>query len=356
MYIKNIELINFRTYNNLKLEFSDKLNILYGDNAVGKTNILEAIYILCITKSYRTIKDIEVIKFNKEFTKILANFNSSSVNLYINKENEKKIYENNIKITKYSEFIGKNMIVIFSPDNMDIIKGFPQKRRKFIDILISQISKNYFIKLQEYNKIINIKNRLLKEINIDYIYLEILNEKLSEYIKYISSKRDKYIKILEKKAKSIHKKITNNLEDIKINYESEFKNKNKNEILEALKESINYDIIKKTSNKGLNKDDILIYINDKEVNKYCSQGQNRTSLLSLIFAEAEILKEEKDDFPIILLDDVFSELDNKRIKYLLNFLNNYQTFITTTDIKNVEKNKNMKIFKIKKDGFVKIEK
>lgn len=356
MYIKNIKLINFRTYENIKIEFNEKLNILYGDNAVGKTNILESIYISCITKSYRTIKDIECINFNKEFTNIVSEFNNRTVKIDIKQNNEKNIYENDIKIKKYSDFIGKNTIVVFSPDSMNIIKGSPQKRRKFIDILISQLSKVYFINLQEYNKLVNIKNKLLKEQDIDYIYLDILNEKLSEKIKYISNQREKYIKILNEKAENIHKKMTNNTEIIKIIYESEFKDKTKEEILKILKESINYDIIKKTSNKGITRDDILIYIDEKEVSKYGSQGQSRTSLLSLEFAEAEILKEDKQDTPIILLDDVFSELDNDRINYLLQFINDSQVFITTTDINNIKKSENMKIFKIEKKGFVKVEK
>ena len=356
MYIKSIKLLNFRNYDNLKLNFNNKINIIYGDNATGKTNILESIYISCLTKSYRVYKDIEYIKFGENFTKIKTFFDKINVEFTLTKENEKNILEDDIKIKKYSDFIGKNPVVIFSPENMDIIKGSPQKRRKFIDILISQISKNYFIKLQEYNKIINIKNKIIKSENIDFVYLDIINEKISEYIEYIVFERNKYINILKEKAISIHKKMTNGKEIIDILYDTEFIGKNKEEIFKILKNCIDYDIIKKTSTKGINRDDLLIFIDGKEVNKYGSQGQNRTSLLTLKFAEVEIIREEKQEEPIILLDDVFSELDNKRINYLLQFINESQVFITTTDISNIIKNKDMKIFKLEKKGFVKVEK
>lgn len=353
MYIKSINLLNFRNYDNLELNFNNKINIIYGDNATGKTNILESIYISCITKSYRAYKDIEYIKFNKNLTKIKAFFDKTDVEFSLTIENEKNILEDNIKVSKYSEFIGKNLVVIFSPENMNIVIGAPQKRRKFIDIIISQISKQYIIKLQEYNKLITIKNNLLKEKNIDYIYLDILNEKISENIEYICSQRKKYLEELQKYSEDIHKKMTNKKETLKIIYESDFKNKNKKEIFDILKENINSDIYKKTSTKGINKDDILIFINEKDVSKFGSQGQKRTCLLSIKFAEAKLLKEEKNEEPIILLDDVFSELDNKRINDLLQFITDNQVFITTTNIDNINSIENIKIFNVLKNGFVK---
>ena len=184
MYLKKIKLTNFRTYENLELEFENNINVFVGDNALGKTNILESIYLSSITKSYRTIKDIECISFNKDFFRIINEYIDSKsrkieVEIYLDNETKKQIKENIIKINKYSDFIGRIPIVLFSPDNMNIIKGSPKERRKFLDILIGQVSKKYIIYLQEYNKLINLKNNLLKKDNIDINYLDVLDEKMS---------------------------------------------------------------------------------------------------------------------------------------------------------------------------------
>lgn len=354
MYLKTLKLTNFRNYNNLKLNFGKNINIIYGNNAVGKTNILEAIYISCITKSPRVVKDIEIIKFNKEYTQIISNFEKTEINFVLTDKNEKILKENDIIIKRLGDFIGKNLVVFFSPENMNIVKGSPQKRRKFIDITISQISKKYLITLQEYNKYLQIKNNLFKK-NIkekDDIYLDIIDEKLAENIEYIVKKRVFYINNLNLKSKKIHLEMTNGLENIDLKYVSDFENKNQKQIIKMLKSIREYDFNKKTSSKGINHDNILIYINEEEVSKYGSQGQNRTSLLTLKFAEFELLKEEKENSPIILLDDVFSELDNDRINYLLSFIKNNQVFITTTQIDNIKNLSNTKIFKVMEDGLV----
>lgn len=362
MYITNLKLVNFRNYNELILEINKGLNVFFGNNAAGKTNILEAIYMTAITKSYRTTKENEVVNFNESYSNIFVNYvdkldRNSKVQIYIDKESKKKIKEDDIDVKRASDYIGKYNIVIFSPESLDIIKGSPKNRRKFIDVLLSQLSKMYLVKLQEYNKVLTIKNTLLKNEsgNIDNDYLDILDEKLSGYIEYIVHERTNLINKINEYAKRIHSNLTNNLENIEIKYVSEFIGLNVNEIYNVLKKNRFYDTLKKSSSKGIQRDDIEVYINDLEVKTYGSQGQNRTSLLTLKLSELEILRDEKEDTPILLLDDVLSELDNNRIEYLLEYIKDYQTIITTTEIDTLKHLCNISFYKVLGGRVEKIE-
>lgn len=359
MYIKKIVLNNFRNYEKLELDLKKYINVFFGNNAVGKTNILESIYFSAITKSYRTIKDTEIIKFNKSYTNFSVeymdkNSNKNNINIYID-DKIKKIKENGVEIKKLSEHIGKYNIIIFSPESMDIVKGSPKNRRRFMDILISQLSKAYLIKLQEYNKILILKNNLIRSENIDFNYLDILDEKLSEHIKCIVEYRKKIIEKLNDKALKIHSDITSNKEIIDIKYITDFFQMNEVQIFEVLKRNREYDILRKSSTKGIQRDNFEIYINNLEVSTYGSQGQNRTALLTLKLSEFEILKEEKEDEPILLLDDVLSELDNNRISYLFNYIKNYQTIITTTEMDNLINISNISFFKVENGRVEKLE-
>ena len=362
MYLKKLQLTNFRNYENLELEFGKNVNVFVGNNAHGKTNILESIYLSSITKSYRTNKDIECIKFEKEFFRtehsyLDENENNIEVEVYLDLNNKKQIKENGIKINKYTDFIGKIPIIVFSPDNMDIVKGAPKNRRKFLDILISQISRKYVICLQEYNKLLQLKNNILKQDKsyADFTYLDILDEKLAEKIELIVSFRQKYVDNVENYAVKIQKCLSEEGEVLKLKYTSDFLYKNKDEIKKILLQSRENDFFRKTSNKGIGHDDILVLVNDKEVATFGSQGQNRTALLSMKLAEFEILKEEKQNVPIILLDDVFSELDRKRINFLIDYVCKYQVFITTTEIDSIDNVENKEIFKIQNGTVEKIK-
>ena len=362
MYLQKLQLTNFRNYENLELEFSKGVNVFVGNNAHGKTNILESIYLSSITKSYRTSKDTECIKFDKDFFRINHSYvddNKSKIDteMYLDKTNKKQIKENGIKINKYSDFIGTIPLVVFSPDNMDIVKGSPKNRRKFLDILISQLSKRYVICLQEYNKLLALKNNLLKQDKslVDLTYLDIIDENLAEKIEYIVLSRIKYVDNVEKHAIKIQKSLSKDEENLKLKYSSDFLGKNKEEIKKVLRESRENDFFRKTSNKGIGHDDILVFVNDKEVATYGSQGQNRTALLSMKLAEFEILKEEKENIPIILLDDVFSELDRQRINFLIDYVSKYQVFITTTEIESIDNIENKEIFKIRNGTVEKIK-
>lgn len=362
MYLKKLKLTNFRTYENLELDLEKNINVFVGNNAEGKTNILESIYISSITKSYRTAKDVECISLDKDYfrnthTYVLDNGNEKEVEVFLDKSGKKQVKDDGLKVNRYSDFLGSIPIVVFSPENMDIVKGSPKNRRKFIDILISQVSKKYVITLQEYNKLINLKNTILKNDrkNIDLNYLDILDEKIAEKIEYISTSRREYVDKVENFALKTQKNLSNNKEIITLKYLSDFCGKNLEEIKNILKNSRENDIFRKTSSKGIGHDDILVLVNDLEVQKYGSQGQKRTALLSMKIAEFEILKSIKETNPIILLDDVFSELDEKRINFLMEYIKDYQVFITTTEVNSIESDYKKIIFKVRKGTVEKIK-
>ena len=351
MKIENIRLTNFRNYKTQEIDLIPGINLFVGDNANGKTNIIESVYVSSFGKPYRTTKDVELIKFGEKYSRIEIIYNEKDVKnkieYYIDENNKKIIKQNDIKVSKLSEHVGKLLIVIFSPDSLDIVKGAPSKRRSFLDMICSQLSKLYFINLQEYMKCLKLKNSILKNQNIDKEYINILHEKMSDYIFFIVNFRKKVIEKLEKKAIGIQMDITNKKENIKLEYITDFLDKNKEQIKEILNLNFNIEVLRKSSIKGIQRDDIEILVNDMEVSKFGSQGQNRTALLTLKLANFEILKEEKEETPILLLDDIMSELDQNRIRYLLEYIKDYQSIITTTDAtfaKNVE---NIKISEVK---------
>lgn len=350
MYLEGLILNNFRNYSNQEIKLIDGINFFEGDNAQGKTNIIEAIYMCAFGKSYRTIKDIEVVKFSEDFCRVNLMYKKNNIKngieIYIDKSNKKQIKKNDIKVTKISNHVGEIPLVIFSPDSLNIVKGAPSRRRSFIDMICSQLSKSYLINLQEYNKCLKIKNSILKNDNIDREYIYVLHEKMSEYIYKIVKYRNYIIEKIFNKAKEIHNDITDSKEELELIYITDFLNFEKEKIKDILDSHLYIDILRKSSVKGIQKDDIVIKINDMEVQKYGSQGQNRTVMLVLKLANFEVLKELKEEKPILLLDDIMSELDENRINFLLKYIENYQSIITTTDssfIKNVE---NIKISKV----------
>ena len=350
MYLKKIILNNFRNYENQEINFIKGINFFEGNNAQGKTNVIEAIYMCAFGKSYRTVKDLETVKFNKEFCRINLEYNKNSIEkeieIYIDKKNKKQIKKDGIKIKKIADHVGEIPLVIFSPDSLNIVKGSPAKRRSFIDMICSQLSKLYLINLQEYNKCLKIKNSMLKNENIDKEYIFILHEKMTDYIFNIVNYRNIIINKILEKAKIIHDNITNKKEILNLEYITEFLNLDKNKIKEILDSHLYIDILRKSSVKGIQKDDLLIKINDMEVQKFGSQGQNRTAMLVLKLANFEVLKDLKEEEPILLLDDIMSELDDNRINFLLKYIENYQSIITTTDSSFVENVDNIKISKV----------
>lgn len=337
MWIKNIEMYNFRNYKNEKINFNKNINIFYGKNAQGKTNIIEAIYLSSIGKSFRAKKENELIIFGENNCKINLNFEKSyrDGNIDINISNKKNILINGIKIKKLSELLGNINVVIFTPDDINILKGGPENRRKFLDIMISQLRPKYMHIYNLYIKTLEERNNFLKNYeNQKYDLLDIYDEKLAEYGFEICKYRKEFINKIIEKIKIIHENITNNLEEMEIKYISDCLDKNK--YLEILKQRKKLDIIKGYTTKGIHRDNFEIYINDLLVNVYGSQGQHRTAMLSLKLAELRVIYDELGENPVFLLDDFMSELDENRRKNFLENIKDTQVIITCTDKFNLE--------------------
>ncbi len=334
MWIKKIELKNFRNYKNQKLELNKNVNVLYGENAQGKTNIIESIFLCSMGKSFRAKKDKEMIKLDEDSCSVEVEYEKSDREGKIKIEigNKKNIFVNDIKIKRLSELLGKINIVIFTPDDIEIIKGGPDQRRKFLDIMISQLRPNYIHILSLYQKTIEQRNNYLKQIKEeqkDENLLEIWDEKLAEYAIKICEYRKEFIEKLKPKMEKLHKEITNNKEEIKIEYVTECLDKKI--YLDLLKERRKLDILKGFTTKGVHRDDFVIYINGRQLNVYGSQGQQRTSILTLKLAELNLIYDEIGEYPILLLDDFMSELDKSRRESLVQHIKETQVIITCTD-------------------------
>ena len=333
MLINNIELQNFRNYNSEKIELNPNINIFYGDNAQGKTNIIEAIFISAFGKSFRTNQDKEIIKKGETFSNIFINYKNKNRDgkVKIQISDKKRIELNGIKIKKLSEILGNINIVLFTPDDIGILKNGPANRRKFLDMMIGQIRPNYVYNLNLYLKVLEQRNNYLKKIDLNKIDNELFNvwdEKLAECGAIICKYRQEFINKISEKIKDIHNRITENKEKIKIEYITD--SVNKEEFLKLLKDRRKLDIIKGYTTSGIQRDDFVIYINDEPVNIYGSQGQHRTAILSLKLCELNIIKEEIGENPILLLDDFMSELDEKRISNFLKNIKETQVIITCT--------------------------
>lgn len=354
MWISKIKMSNFRNYEKQKIELEENINLFFGENAQGKTNIIEAIFLSSMGKSFRTKKDKEMILLNSEKAEIEIEYQKidrkGSIKIEIG--NKKNIFLNGIKLKKLSELLGKIHIVIFTPDDISILKGGPQNRRKFLDIMISQLKPNYMYHLNLYLKTLEQRNnylRQIKEEKKDENLLEIWDEKLVEYAQIIYQYRNEYIKKIKEKIEKIHKEITKEKEEIELEYITECRTKE--EYLQLLRERRKLDIIKGFTTKGIHRDDFSIYINKKPIAIYGSQGQHRTAILSLKLAELNIVKDEIEENPILLLDDFMSELDENRIKSFLEKIENTQVIITCTKKIEVE-NKKFLIYNVK-EGKVK---
>lgn len=351
MWINKIKINNFRNYNNEEINLNKNINIFYGENAQGKTNIIESIFLASMGKSFRAKKDKEMINFNSNNSLIEIEYNKSDRDgkIKIQLANKKSIFLNGIKLKKLSELLGNINVVIFTPDDINILKGGPNNRRKFLDIMISQLKPNYMYNLNLYLKTLEQRNNYLRQIreeNKDENLLDIWDEKLSEYAINIYNYRKEFIEKIKNKIKIIHNEITDNKEDIKIEYITECKDRK--EYIDLLKKRRKLDIIKGFTTKGIHRDDFVIYINDKELDVYGSQGQHRTAVLSLKLSELNIIYEEIGEYPILLLDDFMSELDEKRRRHFLEKIEDTQVIITCTDKIKLE-NKNILIYNVK-DG------
>ena len=338
MYIKELSLENFRNYNKQKIEFNKEINVIYGNNAQGKTNIIEAIFLCSYGKSFRAKKDSDVIMFGKNKSEINVLYKKSDREGKIKAviEDKKTFFVNDVKQDKVSDIVGKINIIIFTPDDIEIIKDGPEKRRKYMDMMISSLKPNYIHLLNTYNNCLEQRNNYLKQIkteNKKEEMLDIWDEQLSEYSSKIYEYRKSYIEKYKKIIDDIHKKITKSgKEDIKIKYISN--GKSKETFLENLKRSRSIDIKRGFTSTGIHRDDFIISINDKNISIFGSQGQQRTAVLTLKLCELEIVKEEIGESPVLLLDDFMSELDNKRKNNLIENIKGNQVIILDYNFSN----------------------
>lgn len=357
MHIKEISLENFRNYEKQNIILNPDINIIYGNNAQGKTNIIEAIFLCSYGKSFRAKKDSDLIKFGQESSKVEIFYEKVDREGKITaKINDKKLfYINDINQKKISDVIGKINIVTFTPDDIEIIKDGPQRRRKFLDMMISSLKPNYIHLLNTYNKALEQRNNYLRQIkfeNKNPNMLDIWDETLSEYSYKIFEYRKYFIDKFSEKLEVFHNLITKSgKEDIKIRYISN--SKDKESFLNNLKKSRDIDIKRGFTATGIHRDDFMIYINSRPVAIFGSQGQQRTAVLTLKLCELQIVKDELNENPILLLDDFMSELDNQRRKSFLENIEGNQVIITCTD--KIELNKKASNFFVEKGVCKKIE-
>ncbi len=335
MYIKKVLLKNFRNYEEQEISLNKNINIIYGNNAQGKTNIIEAIFLCAYGKSFKAKKDKDLIKFGESQSRVEVEYEKidreGSILAEIN--DKKTFFINHVKQNKISDIIGKINVVIFTPDDIEIIKDGPAKRRKFLDMMISSLKPNYLHLLNDYNKVLEQRNNYLRQIKIerkDENLLDIWDEQLAEFAFKIFEYRKLYIEKISNIIEDIHNLITKSgKEEISIKYIST--GKSKESFLEYLKKSRKIDIQRGFTGVGIHRDDFMISVNGKAVSIFGSQGQQRTAILTLKLCELRIVKEEIDDTPILLLDDFMSELDEKRRTSFLENIKGNQVIITCTD-------------------------
>lgn len=336
MIIKSLKLKNYRNYELLDLNFDSKTNILYGDNAQGKTNVLEALYLSGTTKSHRGTKDRDLIRFGQDEshleTIVEKNGIDFQIDMHLKKNSPKGIAINKIPIRRAGELFGIVHFVFFSPEDLNIIKDGPAGRRRFIDLELSQLDRVYLSNLSNYNRIINQRNSLLKEISFKNSLidtLDIWDMQLAEYGTKIIERRMEFIKQVNEIISDIHYKLTGGKERITLSYESSIGNQT---LEESLKRNRDRDIRFKSTSAGPHRDDLCFRAGELDIRKFGSQGQQRTAALSLKLSEIELVRMLIHDTPILLLDDVLSELDKHRQNYLLDSIHDIQTVITCTGL------------------------
>lgn len=351
MKLNKLILKDFRSYKEREITFSDKVNILVGKNAQGKTNILEAIFFLCLGKSFRTPREKEVINWSAgensgyvkgEFSK---KYRDIEIEMFFNKDRKKAVKIGGIGIKKIGELLGSVNVVFFSPDELKLVKDSPDERRRFMNVILSQTDRRYFYQVARYEKVLANRNKLLKmskDINSLKDTIDIWNRALCDIAEKIYIERKKLIDELAPLAKKAHEYLSGGKEQIEVVYKSSFEGDGYAEqMMKGLEKNLEKDFRLGYTTLGIHRDEIDIYLDGVEVKAYGSQGQQRTTALSLKLAELEIIKTRVGEEPILLLDDVFSELDSERRSKLLKFTAKAQTIITTTDATNLEKEYNL---------------
>ncbi|MDU5260838.1 MAG: DNA replication/repair protein RecF [Clostridium celatum] len=357
MFIKRLQMLNYRNYNVLDISLGPHVNVFMGDNAQGKTNILEGIYYCAFARSHRTSKDRELINWNSDNALLSVTVGrerlDKRIDISILKDGKKAIQINKIKIKKIGELFGNFNVVMFSPEDLKIIKDSPGVRRKFIDMELCQLNPKYYYNLVQYNKVLNERNSILRNRNINKDILDVYDMQLVEFGYNIIIDRLEYIQKLNKYSTKIHSDITSGKEKIEFKYISTIKD------LENIKENF-YSLLGKNRSRdcergitsiGPHRDDFTVLINDIDTKSYGSQGQQRTAVLTIKFSSLKIIKELTGEHPVLLLDDVLSELDFSRKRYILSTIGDIQTIITCTGIEDLYEylDDKSKVFKVK-DG------
>ena len=360
MIIESMELENYRNYRSLQVEFDSGTNIFYGDNAQGKTNILEAAYLCCTAKSHRGAKDREIIRFGEEESHIKLQIRKDNVpyriDMHLKKNKTKGIAINGVPIKKASQLFGIANVVFFSPEDLNIIKNGPAERRRFLDLELCQVNRLYVHSLIHYNKTVVQRNKLLKELFIHPEYeltLDVWDEQLLTYGLQVMEFRRQFIEQLNRMIGQIHQGLTGGKENLVLQYEP---NTKPEEFKEGLRRNREQDKKQKTTLTGPHRDDLLLTINGAAARVFGSQGQQRSAVLALKLAEAAVLEEIIGEPPVVLLDDVMSELDTERQEYLLNHLQGRQIFITCCDPANVRLLEQGGVFQVQEGSILQQEK
>jgi len=354
MKIENLRLTNYRNYDNLEISFSDTLNLIYGNNGSGKSNLIEAIYMLALTKSFRTNNDVNLISKGREETSIKGTIITSEKTKYQLDLTTagKKVYIDSDKVNKISDYVSRINIILFNPLDTKIISDSPSFRRKLLDIEISQINKEYLLLLSSYNKILKHRNAYLKQLylngNASSEYLDILTKKLIDYGLKIRDLRENFIDMINEQISKIYKNIFE-YGDLRINYKSSYGKKSYEKILESYQKNYRKEMAFGKTLIGIHHDDIEFILDGHSIKEYGSVGQQKNAIISFKLSELLIIKKIKNQYPILILDDLFSELDNNKVNNIINMLNKeVQTFITTTNIDKINKEllKSSTIFKV----------
>ena len=343
MILKSVALNHFRNYSDLSLEFDNGTNILYGDNAQGKTNVLESVYVSGTTRSHKGSKDRELIQFGEEEAHIRTVVEKKEkiyqIDMHIKKSRSKGIAINKIPIKRAAELFGILNIVFFSPEDLNIIKNGPSERRRFLDVELCQLDKIYLFHLTNYNRILNQRNKLLKDINFRPELkdtLPVWDMQLIDYGKKIIASRKKFVNRLNEIVYGIHKKISGDREELILRYEPDAEEE---KLEEELMKNQERDLKLGMTSVGPHRDDMCFLIRDIDIRRFGSQGQQRSCALSLKLSEIELVKESIQETPVLILDDVLSELDSSRQNFLLNSIHDIQTIITCTGLDEFVKNR-----------------
>ena len=351
MKLTNLQLQNFRNYESVQLEFTDGVHVFIGENAQGKTNLMESIYALAMTKSHRTTNDKELIGWNKEFATIKGTVEKTATktNLELQFSKKGKIAKvNYLEQKRLSSYLGNLNVILFAPENLTLVKGSPQNRRKFVDMELGQMSSLYLYDLVEYNRVLKQRNTYLKQLAIKKKqpdeYLEVLSEMLSELASKIVFYRLDFMKQLEALAIPIHDQLSLGREKFSVSYQATIPledgltpSQMKEIYIDQFKKNQTREADQATTLIGPHRDDLIFYLNEISVQTYGSQGQQRSTVLSLKLAEIELMKLSTGEYPLLLLDDVLSELDDDRQTHLIKAIENkVQTFITTTSLDGIK--------------------